>query len=231
MSDMPAVFLAGDSTCHAYAPERAPLTGWGQALAFFAEEGARIENCAQCGRSSKSFIAEGRLQAILERIAAGDYLLVQFGHNDQKKEDAARFTVLPDEYQNFLSRYIGEARAKGAKPLLITPPVRLKRDANGALVNDLASRSQAVRDLAAKTQTPLIDLNAYSFKALNEMDFAEAELLYMASVDGEDFTHFTPAGAVFMGQYIGRQLYKMEPEPFSRYFNAGRLWPSGQEPS
>src|SRR5690606_38909461 len=101
------VFIAADSTAAGYGPERAPRNGWGQHLQGFLDPGAfEVRNHAIGGRSSRSFIAEGRLDAIARELRRGDVLLVQFGHNDAKQEDPGRYTEPREEYPRWLMRYV-----------------------------------------------------------------------------------------------------------------------------
>src|SRR6267142_5180041 len=96
------IYLAGDSTMAQKLPEKRPETGWGEALQqFFVESRVRVENLAQNGRSTKTFIAENRWQALVDRLKKGDYVFIEFGHNDSSKEKTDRYTP-PDEYRKNL---------------------------------------------------------------------------------------------------------------------------------
>lgn len=117
------IFIAGDSTAAEYGAERAPQAGWGQLLQdWFDPAQWQVHNHAKGGRSTRSFIAEGRLDAIARELQRGDVLLIQFGHNDAKREDPTRYTDPTTDYMQFLRRYIAAARDKGATPILITRP-------------------------------------------------------------------------------------------------------------
>ena len=129
-----------------YGPELAPRTGWGQTLRAMVE-GVRVENCAASGRSSKSFIDEGRLDAIAQRLRPGDRLFIQFGHNDEKP-DEARATRPQDSYPAYLERYIDTALGHGAQPVLLTPIARRRFDERGNLVSTHGAYPDAMRALA-----------------------------------------------------------------------------------
>ena len=151
------VFIAGDSTACDYGPSRAPRAGWAQMIgAFFDEQQIIIENRAISGRSSKSFIDEGALDGILADIKSGDYLLIQFGHNDAKKEDPSRYSD-PETFKTYLSQYMDGARRRGAKPVLITP-VHRRSFEKGRLVSTHGAYPGAVTALAKGLKVPLIDL-------------------------------------------------------------------------
>ena len=110
------VHLAGDSTMAAKRPQKRPETGWGELLQpAFDSARVRVVNHAQNGRSTRTFIAEGRWQAIVDSLRAGDWVFIQFGHNDQSKAKADRYTP-PDDFRANLERMVRDARAKGANP-------------------------------------------------------------------------------------------------------------------
>lgn len=159
-ADPHRIFIAGDSTAAEYGAERAPQAGWGQMLQeWFDPAQWQVRNHAKGGRSTRSFIAEGRLDAIAKDIQAGDVLLIQFGHNDAKHEDPTRYTDPQGDYQQFLRSYIAAARDKGATPILITPAARLLYDF-GALLDTHGRYTLAMQQLAAQEHVGLIDLNA-----------------------------------------------------------------------
>ncbi|TRZ39157.1 rhamnogalacturonan acetylesterase [Niallia circulans] len=130
------------------------MAGWGQMLQPFLDK-VEVCNEAMGGRSSNSFIEEGRLDGIKERISAGDYLFIQFGHNDQKSYGTEPFTT----YQACLSKYVEAATSKGAMPVFLTSVNRRKFDEDGKLVNTLGDFPDAMRQLAARLDVPLLDLH------------------------------------------------------------------------
>src|SRR5687767_5875395 len=114
------IFLAGDSTMATKLPEKRPETGWGEMLVQHFKEGkVRVENRAANGRSTKTFISEGKWQSISDDLRKGDYVFIQFGHNDSSKEKGERYTP-PEDYRRNLIRFIEDVRAKGGSPVLMT---------------------------------------------------------------------------------------------------------------
>ncbi|HBG32315.1 MAG TPA: rhamnogalacturonan acetylesterase, partial [Acholeplasmataceae bacterium] len=121
---MPKIFIAGDSTAAIKLEEKRPESGWGEFLADFISPYLEVRNFAQNGRSSKSFIEEGILDQIDKEITKDDYLLIQFGHNDEKKDDPKRYTTAYGTYQENLLKLILTARRHEAIPILITSITR-----------------------------------------------------------------------------------------------------------
>ena len=153
------VYIAGDSTAAAKEERARPETGWGECLPAYLSPAVRVENRAANGRSSRSFLEEGRLEAILGTIRPGDYLFVQFGHNDSK-EDPARRTEPVSEFPATLLRYAQGARDAGAVPVLLTPAVRRRFDGSGTLADTHGPYLSAVKRLAAAERLPLLDLES-----------------------------------------------------------------------
>ncbi|MFC9084693.1 rhamnogalacturonan acetylesterase, partial [Streptomyces sp. NPDC057062] len=142
------VWIAGDSTAaQKYAPA-APETGWGTALPFLLGRGLAVANHAVIGRSSKSFVDEGRLDALLAGVRPGDLLIVQFAHNDEMPDDPSRYTEPWTTYQRYLRLYLDGARARGARPVLATPVERRRFDADGRAVPSHGEYPEAMRALA-----------------------------------------------------------------------------------
>jgi lysophospholipase L1-like esterase len=152
------VFMIGDSTM-ANKPviPANPERGWGQLLPLYFKAGVSVENHAMNGRSSKSFINEGRWQVVAERLHTNDWVIIQFGHNDQKGKAAHQHTE-PAEFKTNLVMYITQALAHGANPVLCTSIARRKFDAQGGIVADHADHIVATREVAAEQGVPLLDL-------------------------------------------------------------------------
>src|SRR5438034_666091 len=126
----PHVFMVGDSTM-ANKPLDLPERGWGMALGKFFVDPAMVHNHAVNGRSTKSFIDEGRWEKVVGELRAGDFVIIQFAHNDEKKEDPKRYADPATTFRDNLRKFIREARAKNATPILATPVCRRKFDASG----------------------------------------------------------------------------------------------------
>ncbi|GAB3511366.1 GDSL-type esterase/lipase family protein [Pseudoxanthomonas daejeonensis] len=207
------VFIAGDSTAAEYGPERAPRNGWGQQLQGFLDPAYfEVRNHAIGGRSSRSFIEEGRLEPIAKALRKGDILLVQFGHNDAKYEDPSRYNEPAQAYPQWLMRYVAAAREQGATPILLTPVSRRVWDF-GSLLDTHARYTQAVRELAGREQVALIDLNASSTDWLRALGDA-ASTAYFEHVPERgvrDDTHFSAAGATMVACLVVRDWKAVDP--------------------
>lgn len=209
------VHIAGDSTAAAKAADAAPETGWGMALPFFLAHRLRVANHAVNGRSSKSFIDEGRLTALLDGVRRDDLVLVQFGHNDEKTDDPARGTDPYTTYQEYLRQYVKGARARGARPVLITSVERRRFAADGTARPTHGAYPAAMRALAAEEDVPLLDLQALSLARWQRLG-PDGTLPYFLWLEpGEspnypagkqDNTHFRPPGAVDVARMTARAL-------------------------
>jgi lysophospholipase L1-like esterase len=201
------IFLAGDSTMAAKRAEKRPETGWGEFLQqHFDERKVRVENHAQNGRSTRTFIAENRLQAILDKLRAGDYVFIQFGHNDSSKEKLDRYTT-PEDYRANLIRFVSEVRARKATPVLLTPVMRRRFDKDGRLQDSHGEYPDIVRRVAAERKVSLIDMHRMSQKVLVRYGVEESKKLFLQLAAGQhtnypqginDNTHFSPLGAEVM---------------------------------
>lgn len=155
---VPTVFIAGDST--STDQPKAPYNSWGQMITRFFDSNIAVANHGESGESLRSFIGERRLEKIWSVARKGDYLLVQFGHNDQKEkgEGVGAFTT----YKTDLKRVVREARDRGVTPILITSMHRLNWGPGGKIVNTLGDYPEAVRQVAREEGVGLVDLNAMS---------------------------------------------------------------------
>jgi lysophospholipase L1-like esterase/quercetin dioxygenase-like cupin family protein len=190
------VFIAGDSTASHYPAERAPREGWGMRLQPYLADGWEVRNHAQSGRSARSFIEQGWLDGIATDLRAGDVLLIQFGHNDAKVEDPARYNAPATAYPQWLMRYVALARDRGATPVLVTPVARRKFDGT-QLLDTHGPYPQAMRELARREGIALVDLNASSMDWLRALGDAasKAYFMHVPAQRQADDTHFSAAGA------------------------------------
>lgn len=197
------VFIAGDSTASDYGPERAPREGWGMRLQALLDPAAwEVRNHAQSGRSARSFIEQGWLEGIDRDLRAGDVLLVQFGHNDEKSEDPARYDEPAEAFPAWLMRYVALARAHGATPILITPVARRKFDAEDRPIDTHGAYAASVRALAGREHLGLIDLDASSRAWLGALGDVPSRAYFMYVPERRspdqpqaDDTHFRDRGA------------------------------------
>ena len=170
-------YLCGDSTMASYPPELAPMTGWGQALGSLLPPGEWAENLAANGRSSRSFIEEGRLSDLEPCLRPSDALVVSFSHNDEK-DDPARHTSPWEGFPEALTRYVEVARRRGAEPILATPIARRRFDAEGRLLATHGDYPDSIRALAKAEGLRLADLERATMALLEELGDEASKDLY-----------------------------------------------------
>ena len=185
----PTIYLAGDSTVQPCASQ-APQQGWGQRIQEFFTNDVSIVNKAIGGRSSKSFIDEGRLVEIEKLLKKGDYLFCQWGINDRYMSDPARYTNPATTFRDYLKQYIAAARGKNAIPVLVTPTPRLNY-VNGAFMNDFPAYCDAIAAVGAETHTPVIDLQTKALAYYTSVGFEVVERDIAL-----DVLHFKEKGAL-----------------------------------
>lgn len=199
VEDVPTIFLCGNSTV--VDQDNEPWASWGQMIPRFFTDQVCFANYAESGESSNTFIGANRLKKALSQMKAGDYIFVEFGHNDEKQKKPGCGAWGHFIYN--LKIYIDEARARGAHPVLVTPTQR-RNFKNGKLVDTHGEFPAAVKFLAEKTGTPLIDLQQMTtvlYEALGVEDSKKALVHYPADTwpgqtkDFADNTHFNPYGA------------------------------------
>ena len=204
---VPTLYLAGDSTVTDQ-PE-APSGSWGQFIPRYFGNGIAVANHAESGESLKSFVTELRLDKLLSNLRTGDWVMIQFGHNDQKSQWPQTYADAATTYRDWLRVYIAEIRRRGATPLLVTSPERRNFDARGRIVATLADYPAAMRAVAAEQNVALLDLNPLSVK------FYEAlgpELSPRAFADeGRDKTHHNEYGARQLARAVIEALRVADP--------------------
>jgi lysophospholipase L1-like esterase len=205
-SDAPAKVrfaLAGDSTV-------AENSGWGPAFAKLLGPSAECLNFARGGQSSKSFRDSKNWQKTLD--SKPNYILIQFGHNDQPGKGPNRETDPKTTYPENLSRFVDEARAIGAEPILITSMARRTFD-NGKIRHDLEPYAEAVRKVAAEKKVPVVDLNARSIALLEKLGPEGSKPFDPITKDGRpDHTHLSPKGGEVMAHIVAEDLVKVLPK-------------------
>ena len=216
------LFLAGDSTMSdkPLIPPN-PERGWGQLLPMYFKDTCRIENDAVNGRSTKSFRDEGRWNAILTRIKPGDYVIIQFGHNDEKRQDSKRFTEPMGSYKENLERFIDETREMKGIPILATPIVRRKFSAEGKLEDTHGDYLKAVRLAAQEKKAPLLDLARDSGEMVQRLGPELSKSLYKYAGPAEypnhaegfqDDTHLNALGATRICDLVVEEIKVAVPE-------------------
>lgn len=200
--DVPTIYLVGDSTVTDQPYE--PAASWGQMLPRFFNSGIAIANHAESGETMKSFIAGLRFAKVLEGLKQGDYLLIQFGHNDQKKQWPQTYAEAQTTYKDYLNIFISEARLRGATPVLITSMQRRTFDNNGKIQNSHGSYPQAVRKVAKEKNIVLIDLDFMSVKLYEALGVDKAPLAF--NDNGKDATHHNNYGAYQLAESVVQSI-------------------------
>ncbi len=213
------IWLIGDSTMSIKEKKAYPETGWGMPFANFWDSSVTIDNRAKNGRSSKSFMAENLWQPVVDNLKEGDYVFIQFGHNDESVNKAERYST-PEQFKDNLIKYITESRSKKAIPVLITPVSRLKFEGNTAAETHPVY-AQIVRDVAKENNVTLIDLDEKSKSLLQQLGPDKAPLLFNHLLPGEhpnypegkdDNTHFNELGARKMAELVLAEIRTAIPE-------------------
>ncbi len=214
---MTKIVWAGDSTVAFNSFKTYPQTGMGQALPRFLKKEIGLLNLAVNGRSTKSFIDEQRMVEAYFALEEEDIFLIQFGHNDKKKEDPTRYTSAYGSYQDNLTKFVNVARNKKAFPVLVTPIVR-REASDGELMNTHEDYPSAMRDLAASLDVPLIDLTALSKKLVESYGIEKSKRFYMNFEAGlypnylqglNDNTHLRPCGALVFASLLAKGLWNL----------------------
>ncbi|MFE1797811.1 rhamnogalacturonan acetylesterase [Streptomyces sp. NPDC059517] len=210
------LYIASDSTAQTYSSGYYPQAGWGQKLSSYFTSNITVANRAIGGRSSRSFIEQGRLAAIHQVIKAGDYLFVQFGHNDATVGNAERYTS-PADYKEYLRNdYIRGTRARGATPVVVTPVSRRSYNATTGKFNvSFPAYVDAAKAVAQEEGAPLVDLSAASRAYLDGIGVEASKGIFLWLNAGQypnfpngvqDNTHFQERGAVEMARLVARAV-------------------------
>lgn len=203
------VFLAGDSTLAIKTADRRPETGWGEMLQqYFDPAKVKIENRAQNGRSTRTFIEQGHWQRIVDDLKKDDYVFVQFGHNDSAKDRPDRYTP-PEDFRKNLIRFIADVKSKKANIVLMTPVMRRRFDKDGKFVDVHGEYPDIFRTVAKEQKVPLIDMHRKSEAVIVKYGVEGSKALFLQLKPGEhpnfpngvdDNTHFRPLGAEEMAK-------------------------------
>lgn len=200
---MTTIYYIGDSTVAKNTIQTYPQTGMSQGLERYIARHVRIESHAKNGRSTRSFLKEGRFAPVEQSMGKGDFLFIQFGHNDEKP-DKARHTDPDTSFKANLTLFVEAAQKKGAYPVLITPIARRLFDGTGAFLSDShGAYPQAVRQLGKELGVPVIDLTDVTERYLVELGDEQSRPLF---VWPKDNTHLKPEGAVRMAGFLAEGL-------------------------
>ena len=201
------IYLAGDSTMADYPASLAPMTGWGQALRRYAKSGVQVHNLARGGKSTRTFIAEGRWVGLLNQVSPGDFVFIQFGHNDANPKNPVKADT---EYRENMRGFIRDVKAKKANPVICSSIVWMSFR-NGKIKQSeyFGNYSKVAREVAAEENVDFIDLNEWSQNELSKLGIKKAESYYMLIEPGKypaypkgrhDTCHLQEAGAHFYAQ-------------------------------
>jgi lysophospholipase L1-like esterase len=214
------IFLVGDSTMADKPLVDNPEHGWGQVLPAFFSHKVSIFNHARNGRSTRSFLLEGRWTTVMNQVRPGDYIFIQFGHNDSKKDDTSRYAPAQTDYRQNLIRFVREAKEKQAIPVLITLVNRRNYDTTGTFIDKHGEYPDVVRDVARIENIPLIDLHKSSKALLENLGPERSKALFLVGVRAgvfkalpngkEDNTHFTRQGAFDIAGLVVQGLRELE---------------------
>ncbi|WP_162880797.1 glycosyl hydrolase family 28 protein [Paraliobacillus sediminis] len=230
------VFLAGDSTMSYYPKERFPRTGWGQVFQDYFNDDVMVINEGASGRSTRTFIEEERLNKIDGQIRVGDYLFIQFGHNDAKV-NSERYTEPHTTYKQNLTKFVEVAWKRQAYPVLVTPVQRRNFNADGTVLDSHDQYAVAIRELAEELDVPLLDITKSSTVLLEEIGDENSKKLFMwiepnqyeYYPEGEkDNTHFSLEGAKEIARLVIEAI-KQKQLPLCHYLK--KVWDKQQLPT
>lgn len=215
--DSTKIYLIGDSTMSIKEKSAFPETGWGVPFAGFFKESAEVINKAKNGRSTRTFIEEGLWESVLTNLKKGDYVLIQFGHNDESESKKDRYTT-PVEFSSNLQKFVEESSAKGAKPILISPVSR-RKFVNGQAQETHPLYTKLVAQLAEEQQLSYIDLDTLSRRLYQSYGEDKSRLLFLWLNEGEhpnypngieDNTHFNELGARLIAQLVLKEIKRQQ---------------------
>jgi lysophospholipase L1-like esterase len=218
------IFLAGDSTMSIKETRYYPETGWGMPFVHFWDSSVTVVNKAKNGRSTKTFIKEGLWNSIKKEASEGDYVFIQFGHNDESKDKGERYAT-PDTFKMNLTLFIKETRDLKATPVLLTPVSRRKFDQHGKAVETHMEYAALVREVALEQQVLFIDLDEKSRALYQQFGADDSKWLFLQLQPGEhpnypdgrnDNTHFSELGARLIAQLVLKELRSVRPELCTR---------------
>ena len=201
-ADVPTLYLTGDSTVTDQRAE--PGASWGQMLPRFLDDRIAVANHAESGETLKSFLTSLRFDKVLERMRPGDFLLIQFGHNDQKSQWPQTYADPAITFRAYLRAYIAEARRRGATPILVTSPERRNFDQAGRIKPSHGDYPEAVRAVAREEGVALIDLTPMSVAFYEALGPERSPLAF--SDGGRDLTHHNNYGAYELARMIASRL-------------------------
>ena len=223
------IWMCGDSTMSIKEKKAYPETGWGMPFVYFWDSTVTVENLAKNGRSTSSFRNEGHWKRVIDEAKDGDYIFIQFGHNDEipTKKTATTET----EFRNNLKQYVAESRSQKAIPVLLTPMARRSFDSSGRIKDTHKVYAQIIRDVAKEENVVLFDMDKRTQELFQRFGVENSKHLFLHLKPGEhpnypegkeDNTHFSELGARLVAQLILDEIKKQIPELASRIFTPAK---------
>lgn len=250
---IPTIYLVGDSTMQSYSDDKAPQKGWGQMFYKFFKnadsckiynrdaslgshimtyemENIAIENHSFAARSSRSFIEQGRLDNIMKVAKPGDYMIVQFAHNDAYEAREERFVPV-DKFGDWLGKYVDACKARGMQCIFVTPVTMRVFDKEGKCMIAFKEYRDAMLEAAKRFDVPCIDLSLESTKLIEKLGPERARDIYLWLWPGEypdspykdgagDNAHFQEHGAYEMAAIVAGELKKLDDKRVEAIANA-----------
>jgi len=223
------IFIAGDSTASIKDIKAYPETGWGMPFVYFWDSTVNVVNKAKNGRSTKSFKNEGLWMKILDESSEGDYVFIQFGHNDEVPTKSNATTE--PEFKNNLKQYIAESRSKKAIPVLLTSMARRSFDSIGKIKGTHDVYAQITRDVAKEENVVLFDMDKKTQALYQQFGVENSRLLFLQLKPGEhpnypdgkeDNTHFSEMGARLVAQLVLKEIKQQLPELAARIISPAK---------
>ncbi|MCC8089046.1 MAG: rhamnogalacturonan acetylesterase [Rikenellaceae bacterium] len=211
--EFPVIYMIGDSTmADKSTRDHNQERGWGQMLPCLTDSRIKISNHAVNGRSSKSFRNEGRWEPIIEALRPGDYVFIQFGHNDEKSEREDLYADSRTDYRDNLKRYIAETRERGGIPILFTSIARRHFNDNGELIDTHGDYITAVFEVGRETGTPVIDMNSSTTAMILAVPQEDSKKFFMWVGSKEDNTHLNVYGGKVVAKLAADEIARTIPE-------------------
>lgn len=199
------IWMIGDSTMAAKKAERYPESGWGVAMADCVTDKAKVHNHAASGRSTLSFITEGRWKSVSDSLQKGDYVVIQFGHNDEKTDEKLH-TEPFGTFKINIKRFIDETREKGAIPIVCSSIVRRQFDKSGNLIDTHGDYIKAAKEVALETKTVYIDMELLTRKMVSDMGPDKSKEIYNFIGKRKDSTHLNVKGAKAVAELFAKEV-------------------------
>jgi lysophospholipase L1-like esterase len=220
------LFIAGDSTASIKDVKAFPENGWGMPFVHFWDSTVTVVNKAKNGRSTSSFQTEGLWKSIMDEASEGDYVFIQFGHNDEVPTKKTATT--PEQFKSNLKKFVTETREKKAIPVLLTSMARRKFDSTGKIVGTHDEYMKITRAVAKEENAVLFDMDIITQQLYQKFGPENSALLFLQLKPGEhpnhpqgkdDNTHFNEFGARLVAQLVLKEISSQLPELATRIIN------------